>query len=159
VSVSVRVKGSEMVKSFRELLVWQKAIQLSVLIYRLSKQFPREETYGLSNQMRRAAVSIPSNIAEGAGRLNTREYKQYLGVARGSSFELLTQLTIARELGFGDIEQLREAESTCDEIGRMLFGVIQALSAKDEKPMDASPHSHPHPHSHSHSHSKLGARS
>ena len=140
------VKGSEMAKSFRELLVWQKGIQLSVLIYRLTKQFPREEIYGLSNQMRRAAVSIPSNIAEGAGRLNTREYKQYLGIARGSSFELQTQLTIASELGFGEIEQLREAESLCDEIGRMIFGVIQALSAKHEEPMDASPHSHSHSH-------------
>jgi len=153
VSVRVSVKGREMAKSFRELLVWQKGIQLSVLVYRLSKQFPREETYGLSNQMRRAAVSIPSNIAEGAGRLNTQEYKQYLGIARGSSFELQTQLTIARELGFGDPEQLREAESICDEIGRMLFGVIQALCAKQEDLMAVSPHSH------SHSNSKLGARS
>jgi four helix bundle protein len=113
-----------MAKSFRELLVWQKGIHLSVLIYQLSKQFPREKTYGLSNQMRRAAVSIPSNIAEGAGRLNTGEYRQYLGIARGSSFELQTQLTIARELGFGDVGKLHEAEATCDEIGRMLFGVI-----------------------------------
>jgi four helix bundle protein len=140
-----------MAKSFRELLVWQKGIQLSVLVYRLSKQFPREETYGLSSQMRRAAVSIPSNIAEGAGRLNTREYKQYLGIARGSSFELLTQLNIARELGFGDIEQLREAEVACDEVGRMLFGVIQVLDAKQEGRID--------PHSHSHSHSQLEAKS
>ena len=130
--MSVGVKGSGVAKSYRELLVWQKGIGLSVLVYRLSKQFPREETYGLSKQMRRAAVSIPSNIAEGAGRLNTQEYKQYLGVARGSSFELHTQLTIARELGFGEIEQLREAESACDEIGKMLFGVIQALGDKHE---------------------------
>jgi four helix bundle protein len=136
-----------MAKSFRELLVWQKGIRLSVLVYRLSKQFPREETFGLSNQMRRAAVSIPSNIAEGAGRLNSQEYKQYIGVARGSSFGLQTQLTIARELGFGDTEQLREAESTCNEIGRMLFGAIQALSAKQEESVDASSHSHSHSHS------------
>lgn len=126
------VKGSGMAKSYRELAVWQKGVGLSVLVYRLSKQFPREETYGISRQMRRAAVSIPSNIAEGAGRLNTQEYKQYLGVARGSSFELHTQLTIARELGFGEIQQLREAESECEEIGRMLFGVIQALGDKHE---------------------------
>jgi four helix bundle protein len=96
-------------------------------------------------------VSIPSNIAEGAGRLNTREYKQYLGIARGSSFELQTQLTIARELGFGDAEQLHAAETACDEIGRMLFGVIQVLSAKQDGHID--------PHSHSHSHSKLEAKS
>jgi four helix bundle protein len=126
------VKGSGTAKSYRELLVRQKGIGLSVLVYRLSKQFPREETYGLKNQMRRAAVSIPSNIAESAGRLNSQEYKQYLEVARGSSFELRTQLTIARELGFGEIEQLREAESASDEIGRMLFGVIQALGDKHE---------------------------
>ncbi len=119
-----------MAKSFRELLVWQKGIQLSILIYRLTKEFPREETYGLMSQMRRAAISIPSNIAEGAGRLNSREYKQYLGIARGSSFELQTQLTLAGELGFGKIELLREAETACDEIGRMLFGVIQAVSSK-----------------------------
>jgi four helix bundle protein len=144
-----------MAKSFRDLLVWQKGIQLSVLVYRLSKQFPREETYGLSSQMRRAAVSIPSNIAEGAGRLNTREYKQYLGIARGSSFELQTQLNIARELGFGDIEQLREAEVACDEVGRMLFGVIQVLGAKQEGRID--PHSHSD--SHLHSHSELEAKS
>lgn len=149
--MSVSVKGSKMAKSYRELSVWQKGVQLSVLVYRLSKQFPREETYGLSNQMRRAAVSIPSNIAEGAGRLNTREYKQYLGIARGSSFELQTQLTIARELGFGDAEQLHAAETACDEIGRMLFGVIQVLSAKQDGHID--------PHSHSHSHSKLEAKS
>src|ERR1039458_2758323 len=103
-----------MAKSFRELLVWQKGIQLSVLVYRLSNQFPREETYGLTSQMRRAAVSISSNIAEGAGRLTSREYKQYLGIARGSSFELQTQLTIAGELGFGDSAQLRAAEVLCD---------------------------------------------
>ena len=91
-----------MAKSYRDLLVWQKGIQLSVLIYRLSKGFPREDLYGLTSQMRRSAVSIPSNIAEGAGRLNTQEYRQFLGIARGSSFELQTQLTIAKELGYGD---------------------------------------------------------
>jgi four helix bundle protein len=131
-----------MAKSYRKLSVWQKGVQLSLLVYRLSKEFPREEKYGLSNQMRRAAVSIPSNIAEGAGRLNTREFKQFLGVARGSSFELQTQLTIARGLGFGDVEQLREAEASCDEIGRMIFGVILSLGSKLED--TTAPHSHSH---------------
>ena len=136
-----------MAKSFRELLVWQKGIQLSVLVYRLSNQFPREETYGLTSQMRRAAVSISSNIAEGAGRLNSREYKQYLGIARGSSFELQTQLTIAGELGFGDSAQLRAAEVLCDEVGRMLFGVIQVVGKEPDKSID--PHSHFHTHTQS----------
>jgi len=119
-----------MAKSYRELLVWQKGIQLTVQIYQLSKAFPREETYGPTSQMRRCAVSIPSNIAEGAGRLNTAEYKQFLGIARGSSFELQTQLIIAKELGFGDAAQIAQADGMCNEIGKMLFGAIGALKEK-----------------------------
>lgn len=119
-----------MVKSYRDLLIWQKGIQLTVLIYQLSKTFPREEIYGLTSQMRRCAVSIPSNIAEGAGRLNTPEYKQFLGIARGSSFELQTQLVIAKELGFGDIEKIGLADGLCNEVGKMIFGAISALNEK-----------------------------
>lgn len=114
-------------KSYRELVVWQKAIQLTVLVYRLSTAFPREEIYGLTNQMRRCAVSIPSNIAEGAGRLNTPEYKHFLGIARGSNFELSTQLMIAKELGIGDEAQIALAESLSEEVGRMIFATITAL--------------------------------
>jgi four helix bundle protein len=119
--------AGSMAKSYRELLVWQKGIQLTVLIYKLSKQFPREETYGLSSQMRRCAVSIPSNIAEGVGRLNTREYRQFLAVARGSNFELQTQLVIARELGFGNIDDVDAAENVSHEVGKMLFATITSL--------------------------------
>ena len=119
-----------MVKSYRDLLIWQKGIQLTVLIYRISKAFPREEIYGLTSQMRRCAVSIPSNIAEGAGRLNTPEYKQFLGIARGSSFELQTQLVIAKELGYGDGEQIALADGLCNEVGKMLFATIAALKEK-----------------------------
>jgi four helix bundle protein len=118
-----------MAKSFRDLVVWQKGIQLTKLIYQLSKAFPREEVYGLTSQMRRAAVSIPSNIAEGAGRLNRSEYKQFLGIARASSFELMTHLTIARELGFGDSEQIATAEILCNEMGRMIFALIATIHA------------------------------
>jgi len=100
------------------------------MIYQLSKTFPREEIYGLTSQMRRCAVSIPSNIAEGAGRLNTPEYKQFLGIARGSSFELQTQLVIAKELGFGDLEKIALADSLCNEVGKMIFGAISALNEK-----------------------------
>ncbi len=116
-----------MARSYRELLVWQKGIQLTVLVYQLSKTFPREDLYGLTSQMRRSAVSIPANIAEGAGRLNTPEYRQFLGIARGSSFELQTHLTIARELGFGNSAELASAESLCNEVGKMLFGAKSAL--------------------------------
>jgi four helix bundle protein len=115
------------IKSYRELLVWQKGIALTLQIYRLTKTFPREEIYGLTSQMRRCAVSIPSNIAEGAGRLNTPEYKQFLGIARGSSFELQTQLVIAKELGFGEVKQIASADALCNEVGKMIFGTISAL--------------------------------
>jgi four helix bundle protein len=114
-------------KSYKELLVWQKAIQLTVLVYKLSKAFPREEIYGMTSQIRRCAVSIPSNIAEGAGRLNTPEYQQFLGIARGSHFELQTQLTIARELGFGDPVEILTAENLSEEVGRMIFSTIRTL--------------------------------
>jgi four helix bundle protein len=114
------------------LLVWQRAIQLSVAIYRLTKDFPREELYGLSSQIRRAAVSVPSNIAEGHGRLGTGEYRQFLGIARGSNFELQTQLEIARALGFGDSKLLDEAEGLSHEVGKMIHGILESLGNKDE---------------------------
>ncbi len=119
-----------MAKSYRDLMVWQKGIQLTVLIYQLTKEYPREEIYGLTSQMRRCAVSIPSNIAEGAGRLNSPEYKQFLGIARGSSFELQTQLVISKELGFGDVALATQADAMCNEIGKMLYGAISALNEK-----------------------------
>ena len=118
-----------MAKSYRELLVWQKSIQLTLMVYQLSKAFPREEIYGLTSQMRRCAVSIPSNIAEGAGRLNTPEFRQFRGIARGSSVELQTQLTIAKELGFGDNGQIVAAEQLCNEVGKMIFGAVAGLES------------------------------
>jgi len=116
-----------MVQSFRDLSVWQRGIQLSVATYRLTKGFPREEIYGLSSQMRRAAVSIPSNIAEGNGRLGTPEYRHFLGIARGSNFELQTQLEIARELSMGDSKLINEAESLSHEVGKMIYGLLESL--------------------------------
>ena len=119
-----------MVQSFRDLAVWQKSIQMAVGVYRLTQGFPHDEIYGLTSQMRRAAVSIPSNIAEGHGRLGTREYKQFLGVARGSNFELQTQLEIARALGKGDSKLLGEVEGLSHEVGKMIFGVLKAIEDK-----------------------------
>ena len=121
-----------MAKSYRELVVWQKAIQLTVLVYQISKAFPREEIYGLTSQMRRCAVSIPSNIAEGAGSLNTPEYQHFLGIARGSHFELQTQLTIARELGFGEAAQMEEIEGLSIDIGKMISSTLTSLSIDRE---------------------------
>ena len=85
--------------SYRDLLVWQKAKALAVRIYRQTENFPKTETYGLRSQLRRAAVSIPSNVAEGQGRLTRGEFRQFLGHARGSLLELETQMAIAFDLG------------------------------------------------------------
>jgi four helix bundle protein len=119
-----------MVQSFRDLQVWQRAIQLSVAIYRLTQEFPREEIYGMTCQMRRSAVSVPSNIAEGHGRLSTGEYRQFLGIARGSNFELQTQLEIARALNFGNSKLLDEAEGLSHEVGKMIHGVLEGIKDK-----------------------------
>ena len=119
-----------MSNSFRDLTVWQRSMQLTVAIYHLTKEFPREEIYGLTSQIRRAAVSVPSNIAEGHGRLNTSEFRQFLGVARASNFELQTQLEIARALEFGNAKLLDEAESLSHEVGKMLFAILESTVKK-----------------------------
>ncbi len=116
-----------MAQSFRDLAVWKRAMQLTVCVYRLSQGFPREEVYGLTSQIRRSAVSIPSNIAEGQGRTNRGEFKQFLSIARGSSCEVQTQLEIAKELGFGDSRLIEEAESLSSEVRKMLFGLMASL--------------------------------
>ena len=118
-----------MAGSFRDLIVWQKAVQLSVRIYKITASFPNTEQFGLTNQLRRASVSIASNIAEGYGRSTKGEYLQFLGYARGSNCELQTQLVIAGELGFGTEPKRKEAEAFCDEIGRMLVVLMRKLKA------------------------------
>ena len=120
-----------MVQSFRDLLVWQRSMQLTVVIYRMTRDFPREEIYGLTSQIRRAAVSVPSNIAEGQGRLRTGEFKQFLGIARGSNCELQTQLEIARALGIGNSKLIDEAEGLSHEVGKMLFSLLESLQTTD----------------------------
>jgi four helix bundle protein len=117
-----------MAQSFRELVVWQKAMQLTVDVYELTRSFPREEMYGLTSQMRRAAVSLPSNIAEGHGRLNTREFRHFLGIARASNFELQTQLELSRRLNFGNLQLLLKTETLSHEIGKMLYAIIESIT-------------------------------
>ncbi len=121
---------AEIVRSFRDLEVWQMAMELTVAVYRLTQGFPREELFGLSSQLRRSVVSIPSNIAEGQGRLNTRELRQFLGVARGSNCELQTQLEIARALNLGDSVILERAEALSHRVGKMLFKLLSTLNSK-----------------------------
>jgi four helix bundle protein len=114
-------------QAFRDLQVWQRSIQSTVSIRRLTQSFPREEVYGLTSQMRRSAVSVASNIAEGQGRLTSGEFRQFLGIARGSNFELQTQLEIARQLGFGDAKSIDESEGLSHEVGKMLYSLLESL--------------------------------
>src|SRR5579863_1523257 len=100
-----------MPQDFHDLTVWQKAIDLTVCIYGLTRRFPKEETYGLASQLRRAAVSVASNIAEGRGRLNHGEFRQFLGIALGSTFEIQTQLVVANRLQMGDQGAIAEAKA------------------------------------------------
>ncbi len=116
-----------MLQSHRELIVWQRAIQLSIAIYQLSAGFPRREIYGLTSQLRRASVSIASNIAEGYGRGSKGEYKQFLSIARGSNLELQTQLVIAKELQFASAASIDAAECITIEIDKMLNTMLKKL--------------------------------
>jgi len=115
---------TEMAQSFRDLQVRQRAMQLAVAIYRLTQDFPREEQYGLTAQIRRSAVSIPSNIAEGQGRLGVAEFRQFPAIARGSNCEVQTQLEIARALKLGKPKLINEAEALSNEVRKMLFGIM-----------------------------------
>jgi four helix bundle protein len=118
-----------MAQDYRDLLVWRKAIELTIGIYRLTQTFPPNELYGLSSQMRRASVSIASNIAEGRGRLTPAEFRQFLGVAQGSTYELQTQLVVAKNVGLGLPEIIEEAECLSNEISKMLNSFIQTLDS------------------------------
>lgn len=119
-------------QAYRDLHVWQRAMQLTTSIYRLTQGFPKEEQFGLTNQIRRSAVSIPSNIAEGQGRSSKKEFCQFLSIARGSNNELRTQLEIARNLNFGDQQSIAEAEKLTEEISKMLFSLIETLKMSEK---------------------------
>jgi four helix bundle protein len=115
--------------SFKDLIVWQKAVQLSSDIYRLTASFPPSEQFGITNQMRRATVSIACNFAEGNGRATKGEYVQSLGHARGSNCELQTQLTIAKNLGFSGKQEHEAADNLSAEISRMLNALMKKLKS------------------------------
>src|ERR1700689_1815243 len=118
-----------MTGSFKDLIVWQRAVELSLAIYKLTAAFPSAEQFGLTNQLRRASVSIASNIAEGYGRPTRGEYLQFLGHARGSNCEVQTQLVIANGLGFGTEEERIKAEQLSLEVGRMLAAIMSKLQS------------------------------
>ncbi len=110
-----------------KLLVWQRAVDLCPAVYNLSRKFPRDEIYGLVNQIRRASVSIPSNIAEGYGRGTREQYRHFLCIARGSYLEVQTQLAIADRLGFVNSSEIAEVENLASEVGRMLASILKKL--------------------------------
>jgi four helix bundle protein len=113
-----------MTRSHRDLKVWQKAVELSIALYELTGQFPRQELFGLTSQLRRAGVSTASNIAEGFGRGSTADYKRFLAMARGSNLEAQTQLLIARQLKFGDQQKFERVEHLSEEVGKMLVTMM-----------------------------------
>ena len=116
-------------RDYKDFVVWQKAIDLSVEVYRLVKLLPKIETYCLSDQMRRAAVSIPSNIAEGQGRNSAKDFANFLGIARGSQKELETQIYICTRLEYFTKEEASTALNLCEEVGKMLNALIIKLKA------------------------------
>lgn len=118
--------------SFRELRAWQEGVRLAVDIYRKTARFPDAEKFGLTSQMRRAGVSVPSNIAEGQARRSPRDFIRFLGIARGSLAELETQTVIAAELGFLDPQAASELEGSVNDVQRMTYGLIRSIERQLE---------------------------
>jgi four helix bundle protein len=117
-------------QDFQDLTVWQRAVEMTVKTYSLTNSFPSFEMYGLTSQMRRAAVSVASNIAEGRGRLTDGEFRQFLGHAQGSNCELQTQVEAARRLMFATEDQLKNVEMLSIEAGKMLSALIGTLTVQ-----------------------------
>lgn len=120
-----------MKRDFRQLIVWQKAMEMVTEIYKATRSFPKEEIYGLTSQIRRSAVSIPSNIAEGQGRNTKGEFLQFLGIAKGSLCEIETQILIAKNLEY--LSTTDALEDRINEIGRLLNGLINSLKSDNQQ--------------------------
>jgi four helix bundle protein len=116
-------------QDFTQLQVWQKAHNITVNVYKLTAQMPQDEKFGLINQIRRASISIESNLAEGCGRNNDKEFARFIDISMGSSFELRCQLMIARDLGYINSDQYQLYESKIIEINRMLGSLLKKLRA------------------------------
>jgi len=114
-------------QSYRELIAWQKAMNFVMEVYKTTKTFPRDETYGLASQLRRAAVAIPTSIAEGQSRYSSNEFFHSLGRARGALVEVETQLIISQNLGYFDIEQGQKLLDRAAEVGKILNGLVAAI--------------------------------
>jgi four helix bundle protein len=117
-------------KHYRELITWQKAMDLVTVVYQSTKKYPKDEIFGLTSQTRRAAVSLPSNIAEGQGRRTTKDFLRFLAVALGSLCEVETQLLIGQRLGYLDEKSADDVLTLAAEVGRLLNGLMKSLEAK-----------------------------
>jgi four helix bundle protein len=117
-------------KSYRDLIAWQKGMALARRAYELTEELPKREAYGLTDQIRRAAVSVPSNIAEGYGRLSDLQFPQFLGTARGSLCEMQTQIELATDLGYMKGEAGRELLGQATEVARIINGLLKALGTR-----------------------------
>jgi four helix bundle protein len=130
------------VRNYRELIVWGKAMDLAVAIYRSTDTFPSSERFGLTNQLRRAAVSVPSNIAEGQGRASTRDFLHFLSIARGSLQEVQTQIELARRLEYLDEAACLRLLNDSEEVVRLINGLCRSLAptaVHDRVALDSSP--------------------
>lgn len=125
---------SEPIRSYRDLIVWQLAVRLGLDLYRVTSVFPDSERFGLISQIRRAAVSVASNIAEGYGRGTRQEYVRYLRMSRGSLYEIETQLAFAVELGFVQQQAFKQMEEKLAECGRVLAGLLRSLDQGEPEP-------------------------
>ncbi len=119
----------EEVKSYRNLIVWQKSIEVCTLIYRLTQDFPRDETFGITSQLKRAAISVPTNISEGHSRNSKKEYRHFVGIARGSLTEIETLITLTKNLQFTSENKITEITDLCTEIGKMLTSLNRKLQS------------------------------
>jgi four helix bundle protein len=115
-------------RNYRDLIVWQKAFKLALLIYDVTSRFPSDEKYGLTRQLRRTAVSVPSNIAEGEGRKSKREFRHYLFIALGSLKEAETQILISESLGYLNKNSGAKLMEAASEVGRLMNGLLKSLS-------------------------------
>ena len=134
-------RGSRRVSSFRDLVAWQKAMVLVTEVYAASAAFPESERFGLTNQVRRASVSIPANIAEGSGRSGTRELRHFLSLAHGSVCEVQTHLELAGRLGFLNAAAASTIDDHAEEVGRIIRGLIRTTDADETVPANRPTHS------------------
>lgn len=118
------------IKSYRELLIWQKSILVVTNIYKLTRDFPKEELFGITSQMRRCAISIPSNIVEGFGRNSQGDFKRFLNISLGSIYELQTQIEISQNLEYLNTENYKYLMESCVELEKMMNSLVSKIKAK-----------------------------